>query len=193
MRGERLVDRRVAGGRAGGCLERPRVAAQAQRGAWLVEPRAGPEQRCARRPQRAVALGVLRAKLAAERDELGQIGHCVGFAERGDTHEAVGIQVVAEQQREIGIARRKQPRLAVVREVALVDRLEAEREPRLRERREHGDELSLVAWEQRVLPQRALRSGGVGYLVPHAAIVLSMSSSLCASETNIASNCDGAT
>ena len=103
------------------------------------------------------------------------------------------VQVVAEQQRDVGIDRREEPRRAVVRQVPLVDRLEPEREARFGERREDGDELTLVARAKCAFPQRALLRRSVGYLVPHAAIVLSMSSSVCASETNIASNCDGAT
>ena len=53
---------------------------------------------------------------------------------------------------------------------------------------------------KRVAPERRLRRGIVGDRAPHhsekeatASIVRSISSSPCASETNIASNCEGAT
>ncbi len=70
------------------CRRQPRVpplrgggvAAETQSPAGVVEPGAGPEERGARGPERAVAVGVLGAKLAAERDELGQVGHGVGLA-----------------------------------------------------------------------------------------------------------------
>src|SRR6266404_2765240 len=192
MRRERLVDRLVAGRRAGGGLQRGRVAAQPQRAARVVEQRAAPEQRGARCPQGAVAVRVLRTELAAERDQLGQVGDRVGLAEGRDADEPVGVQVVTEEERDVRVGRREQPRRPVVGEIALVDRLQADREARLSERREDNDEPPLVLRPERVLPQRALIRRAVGYLVPHAAIVLSMSSSLCASETNIASNCDGA-
>ena len=74
VRGERFVHGRVARRLAGGCLERGRVAAQPERGAGLVEARPASEEGRARGPQRAVAPGILGAQLAAERDELGQVG-----------------------------------------------------------------------------------------------------------------------
>ena len=66
------------------------------------------------------------------------------------------VQVVAEEQADVGVRCGEEAGLAVVGEVALVDRLEPEREPGLRERREHGHELTLVTRAKRLLPQGAL-------------------------------------
>jgi hypothetical protein len=68
----------------------------------------------------------------------------------------VSVEVVAEQKRGVVVGRGKEPRRAVVQEVALVDRLETERIPLLGERREDGLVLSLRLGAQRVLPEGAL-------------------------------------
>ena len=113
------------------------------------------------------------------------------------------VQVVAEQQLVVAAGRREQSRTAVVHEVALVDRLEAEREAFLAEGREDRLELALDTRQERLPPQRALFGRLLGDGVPErghdsknaraASTVWSISSSPCANETNIASNCDGAT
>jgi hypothetical protein len=64
----------------------------------------------------------------------------------------VGVEVVAEQERGVGIGGSEQPRAAVVEEVALVDRLQPERIAPLAERREDRLELSLLLGPQRRLP-----------------------------------------
>ena len=69
----------------------------------------------------------------------------------------MGVEVVAEQQRFLRRGRREQPRPAVVQQVALVDRLHAERTPLVAERREDGLEPSLLLGSQRSRPERALR------------------------------------
>jgi hypothetical protein len=56
----------------------------------------------------------------------------------------VRVEVVAEQNRRVGVDGGEEPRPAEVEQVALVDRLEAEREARLRERGEDGVELTLI-------------------------------------------------
>ena len=66
------VDGRVARGGARGGLER---ADRRAAGAPPAARRAGrAEQRRRRGPERAVAVGVLGAQLAAERDQLGEVG-----------------------------------------------------------------------------------------------------------------------
>jgi hypothetical protein len=68
----------------------------------------------------------------------------------------VGVEVVAEQERRVGIAGREQARPSVVKEVALVDGLEAERVALLAERREDRFELPVARRAQRLFPERAL-------------------------------------
>jgi hypothetical protein len=68
----------------------------------------------------------------------------------------VRVEVVAEQERRVGVRGREQPRPAVVEQVALVDRLQAERVALLAERREDGLELALGGRPQRLLPEPAL-------------------------------------
>jgi hypothetical protein len=69
----------------------------------------------------------------------------------------VRVEVVAEQQRDVVLGRREQPRLTVVEEVALVDRLQPERVRLRGERREDGLVLRVAA--QRGAPDRALAGG----------------------------------
>ena len=64
--------------------------------------------------------------------------------------------------------RREEARLAVVDEVALVDRLEAEPELLRSERGEDGLRTPFVLREKRLLPERALARGLVRDHVPHA-------------------------
>ena len=71
----------------------------------------------------------------------------------GDTDQAVRVEVVAEQEGRVGVGRIEEARLAVVDEIALVDRLEAEGETLVPKRREHCHELALVTRSQRVQPQ----------------------------------------
>ena len=80
----------------------------------------------------------------------------------------MGIEVVAEQERRVGIGGREQPRTAVVQEVALVDRLQPERVALLAERREDRFELTLLLGPQRRLPQPALTRGLEGDRLPEA-------------------------
>jgi hypothetical protein len=56
----------------------------------------------------------------------------------------VSVEVVPEQERRVRVGGREQPRLPVVEEVALVDRLEPEGVALLAERREDGVKLALI-------------------------------------------------
>ena len=69
----------------------------------------------------------------------------------------MGVEVVPEQKRRVRVGRCEEPRPAVVQQVALVDRLEAQRVALLGERREDGLVLALVLRPQRVRPKGALR------------------------------------
>jgi hypothetical protein len=51
-----------------------------------------------------------------------------------DAHETVGVEVVAEEDARVAVGGTEQPRPAVVEQVALVDRFDAEREALLGER-----------------------------------------------------------
>jgi hypothetical protein len=68
----------------------------------------------------------------------------------------VRVEVVAQQERRVGVRRREQPRPAVVEQVTLVDRLQAQGVALLAERREDRLELALGGRPQRVLPEPAL-------------------------------------
>jgi len=76
----------------------------------------------------------LCAQLRAERDQLGQIRHGQHLLERRDADESLGIEVVPEQKRRVDVFGREEPRLSVMEEISLVDRLEPEREALLGQR-----------------------------------------------------------
>ena len=80
----------------------------------------------------------------------------------------MGVEVVPEQERRVGVGGGEKPRLPVVQEVALVDRLEAEGEALLAERREDGIQLALVLRTERRLPEPALPSRLEGDRLPEA-------------------------
>jgi hypothetical protein len=69
----------------------------------------------------------------------------------------VRVEVVPEQQRGVGVGGLEEARPAVVEQVALVDRLDAQGMPLDPERRE--DRLPLGLGAQRVRPQPALLGG----------------------------------
>jgi hypothetical protein len=68
----------------------------------------------------------------------------------------VRVEVVAEQKRAVVVGRSEQARRSVVEEVALVDRLEAERVALLRERGEDRLRLALGRGAQGISPEGAL-------------------------------------
>jgi hypothetical protein len=92
------------------------------------------EGRRRRRPGLAVAGKAVGPELGAARDQRREIRDCLNGPGLGDADEPVRIEVVAEQERGVVVCRREEPRRAVVQEVTLVDRLEAEGVPLLGER-----------------------------------------------------------
>jgi hypothetical protein len=107
-------------------------------------------------PGLAVAWKPVRAKLRAERDQRGKVGHVLHASRLRDADETVRVEVVAEQQRGVVVLRREEARPAVVEQVPLVDRLEPERVELLGERREDRLALALVVGPERVAPEPAL-------------------------------------
>jgi hypothetical protein len=69
----------------------------------------------------------------------------------------VRVEVVPEQERRVLVGGCEEPWPPVVQEVALVDRLEAQRVALLGEQREDRLMLALALGPQRVRPERALR------------------------------------
>jgi hypothetical protein len=80
----------------------------------------------------------------------------------------VGVEVVPEKERRVGVGGREQTRPTVVEEVTLVDRLEPERVALLAQQREDGVRLALVLRPQRRLPEPALTSRLQGDRLPDA-------------------------
>ena len=126
-------------------------------------------------------------------------------------------ECVPEQQRDVVVRRGEEARATVVEEVALVDRLDPEREAAiLDERREDRIDLPLARRPECGVPERALRgragcdlleypvARGIGLAAAMsrhvdrdwkndraAAIVVSTCSSVCAVEGKRHSNCEG--
>jgi hypothetical protein len=115
-------------------------------------------------PRVAVARFAFSAETRAEGDQLGELGDRVDVACRGNANEPVRVEVVAEQERELVVRRCKEARASVVAEVALVDRLEPEREALVAEEREDGLTLGLGA--RGVGPERRLARRVGDDLVP---------------------------
>jgi len=103
------------------------------------------ERGCGCEPRLAVAVLTLRAQPSAKGDQLGELSDRADLPGGGDAHEAVCVQVVAEEQSGLVVGRCEQSRLPVVAEVTLVDRLEPEREALVAERREDGRALCIRA------------------------------------------------
>jgi hypothetical protein len=68
----------------------------------------------------------------------------------------VGVEVVAEEDGRVAVCRRKQASAPVVEEIALVDRLDAEREALVRERREDRNLLPFRLRPKCCAPERTL-------------------------------------
>ena len=88
---------------------------------------AGSEQRRAGGPRHTVSRRGVGAELRTERDQLSEVGDGLDAADLGDPDEPVRVEIIAEQERGVLVGRIEEPRLAVVHEVALVDRLEPQR------------------------------------------------------------------
>jgi hypothetical protein len=115
-----------------------------------------PEKRDGRGPRRPVARLPLRAQMSAEGQELGEIGDHSDVSLLGDAHETVGVEVVAEEDARVAVCRRKQASAPVVEEIALVDRLDAEREALVREGRENRKLLPFRLRPNSCAPERTL-------------------------------------
>ena len=92
------------------------------------------EQGDARRPDRSVLPGALRPQLGAERDQLAHVRDGFHRSRPREADEPVCVEIVAEEEDRVVVARREEPGPAVVDEVSLVDRLDREREPILGQR-----------------------------------------------------------
>jgi len=123
-----------------------------------------PEGRRCRRPRHAVARKPVGAELGAARDQLRQVADSLDRPCLRDADEPVRVEVVAEQQCRVVVARREEPRAPVMEQVALVDRLEPERVALLAQRRE--DRLSLRLVGQRLVPEPTLARGLLDDRVP---------------------------
>src|ERR671912_479575 len=139
---QRPLDALVARRLARKALERPGVTAFAELCARNVEPPLS-DQRGRRRPGGAVAAVPVSPRLGAQGDQLCEVAYRVDIAQRRNPREALRVEVVTEDERRVVVRRLEEPWPAVVHEVALVDRLQPERIPRLGEAREDRLELAL--------------------------------------------------
>jgi hypothetical protein len=117
---------------------------------------AAAQGRCGRRPGLAVAGEAVRPQLRAERDQRRQVGDRLDRPHLRHPDEAVRVEVVAQQERGVRVGGFKEPRPAVVEDVALVDRLEPQRVALLAERREDRLDLAVTGRAKRRLPEPAL-------------------------------------
>ena len=62
-----------------------------------------------------------------QRDHVGQLGHRLEVAQLGELGQADRVELVAGQEREVGIVGHDHPALAVVEQVALADGLDEQR------------------------------------------------------------------
>src|SRR5919106_4725108 len=194
--------------RISACFERGQieetrcVVVVPERSARLLQDFPAAQAGHGRGPGGAVARAVLGPKLGADGEELGEVGHHVHLAVSGNADEPVRVQVVPEQHGRVPVDGGEEPRPAVMEQIALVDGLEPDGEALLAERGEDGEQLALLATKKGPGPERAfdLRLDGDGLEQRHrrrssaaAPTGASTSASPCAVETNIASNCEGAT
>ena len=121
-----------------------------------------------RRPRIAVAGQAVGPQPGAERDQRREVGDGLDRPRLGHAHQPVGVEVITEKEPGVGVGGREQPWPSVVEEVALIDRLQAERVMLLPERREDRLELPLLPGPQRGLPEPALMRGLEGDGLPEA-------------------------
>ncbi len=86
----------------------------------------------------SVSLLSARVKLGREADQVAELADRLEVALRGQPLEAERVEVVAGQQQQVGVGAVEQPRLAVVEQVALADRLEEQRRRSRAPRRRGG-------------------------------------------------------
>jgi hypothetical protein len=115
-----------------------------------------PEQRDGRSPRRPVARLPLRAQMGAEGQKLSEVGDHADVSLPRDAHETVRVEVVAEQDARVAVGRRKEASAPVVEQIALVDRLDAECEALIGERREDRKLLPLRVRPKCCAPERTL-------------------------------------
>jgi hypothetical protein len=149
----------------------PRVALERRHGIGAcapVQPRlfTTAKGRGGRRPGLAVTRPTVGAQLRAQRDQRREVGHRLDRPGLRDADEPVRVEVVAEQERSVGVVGVEQPRAPVVEQVALVDRLEPERVALLAERREDRAVLPLFRRAQGLGPELALARGLVRDRLP---------------------------
>ena len=157
MKRERAGDRLPTGRALGQATERIGVSAVRQGRPRLGQPPLdAPEQGDRGRPRLPIPGLVLRAQVGAERKELCEVGDDADVPLGGDAHETVGVEVVAQQNARVAVVGSEEPRPAVVQEVALVDRLDAEREPLVGKGGEDRELFSLFLRKKRGRPERAL-------------------------------------
>jgi hypothetical protein len=102
--------------------------------------------------------------MSAEGEELGQVSDHADVSLLRDAHEAVRVEVVAEEDARVAVGRGKQASAPVVKQIALVDRLDAEGEALIRERREDRKLFAFRLGAKCCAPERAfpLRLPGDG-------------------------------
>ena len=158
--------RRAARGRARPPPGRPRArpargAATSRRRAGARRaadepPVSGAQERDGARPGGAVVLSLLGAQLRAEETSSAR-SPTTATSPWAHTDKPVGVEVVAQQDRGVGIGRREEPRSAVVEEVALVDGLEAGRSGPRRASR-HRRLVALLLGPERRRPEALSRA-----------------------------------
>src|SRR5918994_4759033 len=115
-----------------------------------------PEKRDRRRPRRSVTGLACGTQVSAKSQELGQVGHDADVSLPRDPHETVSVEVVAEEDARVAVGWGEQACAPVMEKIALVDRLDAEREALVRKRREDRQLLTLCFRSERRTPDRAL-------------------------------------
>jgi hypothetical protein len=140
--------------------ERSAVRVLGQGGPSLGQPLLDPpEQGDRRRPGLPVPGPALGAQVGTEGEELGELGHHTHVFLRRHPHEPVCVEIVTEEDAGVAVCRGEEPRLSVMQEVALVNRLDAERKSFVGERREDRQLLPLVFRTECGGPERALVRG----------------------------------
>jgi hypothetical protein len=123
----------------------------------VVVRRSRPERDRGGEPRFAVAVLAFGSQTRADGDQLRELRDRADAAGGRDPDEAVRVEVVAEQQRELIVLGSEETGLPVVAEVPLVDRLEPDRVRVVAQQRE--DRLPFGITPRRGRPQRAFAAG----------------------------------